>query len=257
MAEKTDYIAVIDSGVGGISVLRELVRLIPGERYLYFGDSANAPYGTKSPDTIRALTDATVKRLMQRGIKALVVACNTATATAISFLREKYPELIIIGIEPALKPAVLQFPAGTIGIMATPVTLREEKLQRLIARYPHPDLRLIPAPGLVELVESGLADSPEMDAFLQSVLQPYIGKLSALVLGCTHYPFAEASIRRVLGPETVLIDGGEGTARQTRRLLEQAGLLMEGDGCVIFENSLKDPEITALCQQLLSEVSHG
>ncbi len=253
MAEKADYIAVIDSGVGGISVLRELVRLMPNERFLYFGDSANAPYGTKTAEEVISMTDATVKRLMARGIKALVVACNTATAVAIHMLREKYPNFIIIGIEPALKPAVNRFPQGTVGIMATPVTLRGEKLKRLIAANPHPDIRLIPAPGLVELVEAGLANSPQMDAFLTPVLGPFIGKLDGLVLGCTHYPFAASAIRRILGDTTLLFDGGEGTARETMRRLTNAGLLFDGPGCVVFENSMEDPHILKLCESLMEE----
>lgn len=256
MAVKADYIAVIDSGVGGISVLRELVKLMPNERYLYFGDSANAPYGTKPTQTILEMTDATVERLMKRGIKALVVACNTATAAAIGFLREKYPNFIIIGIEPALKPAVNRFPGGTVGIMATPVTLREEKLKKLIAQNPHPDIRMIPAPGLVELVEAGLANAPEMDAFLKPILAPFAGKLDGLVLGCTHYPFAIPAIRRILGEQTVLFDGGAGTARETRRRLENAGLIYDGPGCVVLENSLSDPHIIQLCESLLTEVSY-
>lgn len=257
MAVNTDYIAVIDSGVGGISVLRELVQLMPNERYLYFGDSANAPYGTKTTQEIRALTEGTVERLMQRGIKALVVACNTATAAAIDLLRAKYPDFIIIGIEPAVKPAAQRFPTGTIGIMATPVTLREEKLKRLIAQNPHPDIRLIPAPGLVELVEAGLTNTPQMDAFLQPLLAPFAGKLDGLVLGCTHYPFARKAISRVLGEKTVLFDGGAGTARETRRRLTLAGLLNPGEGCVLIENSLQDKQIIKLCKQLLTEENYG
>lgn len=257
MAVNTDYIAVIDSGVGGISVLRELVQLMPNERYLYFGDSANAPYGTKTTQEIRTLTEGTVERLMRRGIKALVVACNTATAAAIDLLRMKYPDFIIIGIEPAVKPAVQQFPTGTIGIMATPVTLREEKLKRLIAQNPHPDIRLIPAPGLVELVEAGLTNTPQMDAFLQPLLAPFAGKLDGLVLGCTHYPFARKAISRVLGEKTVLFDGGAGTARETRRRLTLAGLLNPGEGCVLIENSLQDKQIIKLCKQLLTEENYG
>ena len=257
MAAKADYIAVIDSGVGGISVLRELVRLMPNERFLYFGDSANAPYGTKTPEQVMAMTEHTVKRLMQRGIKALVVACNTATAVAIRHLRETYPDFIIIGIEPAVKPAVQQFPQGAVGIIATPVTLRGDKLKNLIAAYPHPNLHLIPAPGLVELVEAGLANSPEMDAFLTTILQPYRDKLDALVLGCTHYPFAIPAIRRVLGEKTVLFDGGAGTARETMRRLECAGLLSQGPGEIVFENSLEDPEMIKLCERLLTEAYDG
>ena len=257
MAAKTDHIAVLDSGVGGISVLRELVRIMPNERYLYFGDSANAPYGTKDTAEILALTDASVERLMARGLKALVVACNTATATAIGYLREKYPDFIIVGIEPALKPAVLQFPQGTVGVIATPVTLRGDKLKKLMEKYPHPDLRLIPAPGLVELVEAGLADSPQMDSFLMPLLEPYVGKLDALVLGCTHYPFVIPAIRRILGDRTMLFDGGAGTARQTRRLLERSGLLYDGPGQIIIENSMQDPHIIKLCESLLREVHYG
>jgi len=257
MAEKTDYIAVIDSGVGGISVLRELIQCMPNERFLYFGDSANAPYGTKTAEQVRAMTDATVARLMKRGIKALVVACNTATAVAIAMLREKYPDFIIIGIEPALKPAVQQFPQGAVGIMATPVTLRGEKLKRLIEQYPHENLHLIPAPGLVELVEAGLTDSPQMDAFLRPILEPFAGVLDGLVLGCTHYPFAAKAISRVLGEKTVLFDGGAGTARETRRRLAAEGLLYDGPGCVVLENSLQDGHMIRLCEQLLTEGQNG
>ena len=253
MNQKGDYIGVVDSGVGGISVLRELVRVMPGERFLYFGDSANAPYGSRSAEEVRALTVAAVEKLIARGIKALVVACNTATAAAIDYLRETYPQLIIIGIEPALKPAVTQFPEGTLGIMATPVTLQGEKLKRLLQKYPHPNIHLIPAPGMVELVEAGLADTPQMDAFLTPILSPFAGKLDGLVLGCTHYPFAIPAIRRVIGDETVLFDGGAGTARQTRKRLEEAGLLQEDLGSVTIENSLGDREIIDLCHALLEE----
>ena len=257
MASKADYIAVIDSGVGGISVLRKLIQLMPQERFLYFGDSANAPYGTKSVQQVQAMTEATVERLMGRGIKALVVACNTATAISIELLRKKYPDFIIVGIEPAVKPAVLRHPQGTVGIMATPVTLQGDKLKNLIAQYPHPDIRMIPAPGLVELVEAGLANAPQTDAFLADVLGPFIGKLDALVLGCTHYPFVIPAIRRTLGENTELYDGGAGTALQTRRRLEAAGLLYEGPGCVVFENSLEDPGIIELCKSLLTEEHYG
>ena len=162
-----------------------------------------------------------------------------------------------MGIEPALKPAVTQFPQGTVGVMATPVTLQGEKLKRLRRQFPHPDVRLIPAPGLVELVEAGLANSPQMDAFLESLLSPYKGQLDALVLGCTHYPFAAAAIRRVLGEKTALIDGGVGTAQQTRRRLEAADLLNDGPGSVTFETSLDDPHIFELCKNLMAEEYNG
>ena len=253
MAAKSDYIAVFDSGVGGISVLRELVRLMPGEKYLYFGDSANAPYGSRTTEQIRELTLAAVEALLERGVKALVIACNTATSAAIELLRSRYPERIIIGIEPALKVAADRFPGGHIGVMATEVTLREEKFAQQMSRFSDLQVSTIPVPGLVELVEAGKADSPEMESLLRSVLEPFVGKLDAVVLGCTHYPFAARQIGNILGEKTVLLDGGEGTARETHRRLQCADLLWDGPGEVQMENSLNDPKILRLSMALLKE----
>lgn len=254
MSSKNDYIAVFDSGVGGISVLRELVKLMPQERYLYFGDSANAPYGTRPTDEVRALTLAAAERLMARGCKALVVACNTATAAAIIDLRAKYPDRIIIGIEPALKVAADHFPGGEVGVMATPVTLREEKFDVLLHRFTDAcTVHKIPAPGLVELVERGMAVSEESEALLRPLLAPYRDRLDALVLGCTHYPFAAPVIGKLLGGHTALLDGGPGTARQTRRRLEAEGLLFDGPGELLIENSSGSQEMIALCRKLLVE----
>lgn len=253
MKKKDLKIAVFDSGVGGISVLRELVKQMPNENYLYFGDSANAPYGDKSTAQVRELTLGAADYLLDRGAKALVVACNTATAAAINQLRQTYPDTIIIGIEPALKVAADRFPNGRIGVMATQVTLREEKFAHQLERFPDVSIDLIPAPGLVELIEQGKADCPETEALLQTILAPYIGKLDALVLGCTHYPFAKKTIGRILGDRTVLLDGGEGTARHTRHCLEQAGLLHDGPGSIQFENSRNDTCLLRLCAELMTE----
>lgn len=239
--------------MGGLSVLRHLLRLLPGERFLYFGDSANAPYGTRSREDVERLTVAASERLLARGLKALVIACNTATSAAVATLRAMYPDLIVIGIEPALKPAADQFPGGGVGVMATPMTLREEKFASLMHRYEdHCRIYKLPAPGLVELVESGKADSPESEALLRQILGPYLEELDALVLGCTHYPFAEKTLRRILGDRTLLIDGGDGTARETRRRLEQADLLENGKGELIMENSLPDPRLRELAWTLLN-----
>ena len=247
-----DYIAVFDSGVGGISVLRHLRRVMPGEKFLYFGDSANAPYGTKPKEEVRNLTLAAAERLMESGIKALVVACNTATSAAINELRSAYPELIVIGIEPALKLAVDRFPGGRIGVMAPPMTLKEEKFARLMGRFSETcHVHKIPAPGLVELIESGKADSAETEALLEALFAPYKHQLDALVLGCTHYPFAAKAITRVLGENIALLDGGDGTARETRRRLKDAGLLEEGQGELVITNRNDDPRFIALSEQLL------
>lgn len=255
MNRKEDYIAVFDSGIGGISVLKQLVRQMPQERYLYFGDSANAPYGVKPAEQIRELTLAAAARLISRDVKALVVACNTATAAAIDDLRRTYPDTIVIGIEPALKPAADRFPGGRIGVMATPVTLGEEKFSRLCRRLSGACQVLpLPAPGLVELVEAGHGCGPEAHALLTPLLAPYAGKLDALVLGCTHYPFAAAAISDILGPATVLFDGGEGTARETKRRLTAAGLRGNGPGQIILENSLNTPDILSLSHRLLDAI---
>ncbi|MBQ4641116.1 MAG: glutamate racemase [Oscillospiraceae bacterium] len=251
MHSKEESIGVFDSGVGGISVLRELLKCMPQEKYLYFGDSANAPYGNKTTQQVRQLTMEAVQHLMAQGIKALVVACNTATAAAIKELRETYPNTIIVGIEPALKVASDHFPTGRVGIMATEVTLREEKLAHQLERFPRLQTQRIPAPGLVELIERGKGDSAETQVLLETILAPYAGKLDALVLGCTHYPFVKETIGSILGESTLLLDGGEGTARQTQRCLAEAGLLREGTGSVTIQNSLNDPEILQLSHQLL------
>ena len=238
MNTKEDYIGVFDSGLGGISVLRHLVRVLPEEKFLYFGDSANAPYGTKTKAEVRALTFAAMEAMMERGLKAFVVACNTATSAAINELRAAHPDMIIIGIEPALKLAADKFPGGALGVMATPMTLREQKFAALMARY-EGSCRVykLPAPGLVELIESGRADSAKTDELLRALFAQCPEQLDARVLGCTHYPFAEKSLRRVLGEDVALLDGGDGTARETKRRLEAAGLLRSGIGEIIMENS--------------------
>ena len=255
MYTKNDYIAVFDSGVGGISVLRQLRKLMPRENYVYFGDSANAPYGSRPTEQVRQLSLAAAEHLITKyPVKALVVACNTATAAAIKALREKYPDLIVIGIEPALKLAADNCPGGQIGVMATEVTLREEKFDRLMHRFDRDcAVYKIPAPGVVQLIEAGQGDSKEMISLLHRLLDPYAGKLDALVLGCTHYPFVKRNISHILGEKTVILHGGQGTARETKRRLAEKDLLRSGEGSVIIENSAADPEFATLSRQLLEQ----
>ena len=252
MGQSGNYIAVFDSGVGGISVLRELVKQLPNERFLYFGDSANAPYGVRPTQQVQQLCMSAVEKLMSRGIKALVVACNTATAAAIHSLRQSYPDLIVIGIEPAIKLAADRYPGGTVGVLATPVTLQEEKFRQLAQRCKEScQIVTLPAPGLADLVEAGKANSPESRALLEELLRPWVQKLDALVLGCTHYPFAQGIISEILGPDIPLLDGSEGTAREARRQLEVRGLLHEGPGEIVIESSSADAGVLARCQALL------
>ena len=251
----TDYIAVFDSGVGGISVLRHLLAHMPGERYLYFGDSANAPYGSRTTEEVRELTLAAVEKLTtEYPLKALVIACNTATAAAVKAVRAKYPDLIVVGIEPALKVAADHFPGGRIGVMATEVTLREEKFDALLHRFDQDcTITKIPAPGLVQFIEAGEVEGEKLEAFLHTLLDPYVGTLDALVLGCTHYPFAFRAIRNVLGPEVQLLEGGAGTARETKRRLREAGLLKDGEGEVIILNSANDESMISRSWERLNQ----
>ena len=253
MYTKDDYIAVFDSGVGGISVLRQLRKIMPEENYIYYGDSANAPYGSRPTEEVRLLTLAVAEKLTtEYPVKALVVACNTATAAAIKVLRKTYPDLIVVGIEPALKLAADSFPGGNLGVLATEVTLREEKFDNLVHRFDGGcTVYKIPAPGVVNLIEGGKNDSPEMLELLRSILDPYVGKLDALVLGCTHYPFVARNIASIMGPGTVLLHGGKGTARETKRRLAEAGLLRSGEGSVVIRNSADDPKMLRLSKELL------
>lgn len=253
MYSKDDYIAVFDSGVGGISVLRQLRKVLPRERYLYYGDTANAPYGARPTEDVRRLTLEAVERIMaEYPIKALVVACNTATAAAIEDLRRKYRGLIVVGIEPAVKLAADHHPGGNIGVMATEVTLREEKFDQLMNRFNgRRTIYKIPAPGLVEIIEAGKGDTPEAQIFLQDLLAPYLGRLDALVLGCTHYPFVKHNIQAILGPRVDVVHGGAGTARETKRRLRRAGLLSGRSGEVLIQSSAPDDGPVKLARQLL------
>lgn len=248
-------VAVFDSGLGGISVLRELVRQMPQENYLYFGDSLNAPYGSRPTRQIRDLTFAAAQSLFAQGAKALVIACNTATSAAVDELRAAYPERIIIGIEPALKLAVQKHPGGRILVMATEATLREKKFALLMEHFGADcDIIKCPCPQLVEFVERGELSGPAVEASLRGYLHGCMeNPPDAAVLGCTHYPFLRPLIHRILGTQTELLDGADGTARETKRRLSEAGLLREdGTGTVKLTNSLATEEILKRSEMLLN-----
>jgi len=245
-------IGVFDSGLGGISVLRACTALLPQEDFLYFGDSANAPYGEKPLAQVRALTEAAVAGLVQRGVKAVVVACNTATSAAISALRETYPDLPVIGIEPAVKPAAQAHDSSSVLVMATPLTIHEDKYQKLAAAVCHEaNVISLPCRGLAEMVERGIWEGPELETYLQELFLPFRHcSVEYIVLGCTHYPFVRPAIRRSFGRPVEIIDGSGGTARQLRRQLEAAHLLSSrtGKGTVTFLNSR--PDKLAMSRQL-------
>ena len=238
-----DLIGFFDSGVGGVSVLREAVRLLPNEHFLFYGDNCNAPYGPRPLDEIRALSAAGIRRLLERDVKAIVIACNTATSAYAHIVRAEHPELPIVGMEPALKPAHYARHGGQVIVLATEATLRLEKFRSLMARYGD-DVIPVVGHGLVELVESGRADSEEAAERMESLLGPYAGRqIDAIVLGCTHYPFLRKLIQ-ALFPAAKLFDGLEGTAARLKALLEQNGLLSEGSkGSVTFESSGGDKPV--------------
>ena len=253
MTDKQGYIAVFDSGVGGISVLKRLMSQMPQENYLYYGDSANAPYGDRPEEEILRLTLAAVEKILTRPVKALVIACNTATAVAVDTLRKMYPELPIFGIEPALKPAAESYPAGLVGILGTTATLESSRFRALMTRHmDRTNFVTIPVPELVPLVEQGIGNSRQAHKVLKKYLDPYYRKLDALVLGCTHYPFASASIRACLG-NLPLLDGSVGTAAHVKRVLTKGGLLNPGPGALVWENSSPDPKHLEVCKMLLSQ----
>lgn len=244
MEQREQPIGVFDSGLGGISVLRACVALLPQEKFLFFGDSAHAPYGEKSLEQVRQLTVAAVDRLLAQHVKAVVVACNTATSAAIGLLRQAHPDLPIIGIEPAVKPAAQAVDNSSVIVMATPLTIREDKYQTLAAAFSHEtDVISLPCKGLAEMVERGIFSGSELDRYLQDLFLPFrYCNVGAIVLGCTHYPFVRRAIARNFGRPVSIIDGSEGTARQLRRQLDRAGLRTSRTerGTVTFQNSRPD-----------------
>ena len=250
-------IGVLDSGLGGISVLRELVKLMPGEDFLYYGDSANAPYGTRIPEEVIDLTKEDVKFLLERGAKAIVVACNTATSVAIKELRAEYEknDIPVIGIEPALKPAVLAKEHPRVIVMATPMTLTQNKFNSMLHVY-EDDANIIkmPCPGLVEYIESGVLEGPMLEEYLEKRFAEYDKEnIDAVVLGCTHYPLIRDVVQKLL-PDAVIYDGGFGTAKQTRKRLEECGLLSgkEDGGEVKIFNSKNTEDVLELSRKLLN-----
>lgn len=247
-------IGFFDSGVGGISVLREAVKLMPEENYIYFGDSKNAPYGERDKEQIKKLTFSAVELLIAKGCKGIVIACNTATSAAINDLRKKHKNIPIIGIEPALKPAMEIKETGKVIIMATPITLRERKFKELLKKYgDNREVVLIPCAGLVDLIEDGKRDCEETEKYLIDKLYEFKeSNVHAIVLGCTHYPFIENRIRNILGENMKIIHGGEGTAKQLKRQLIQLGIKRDNnfEGEIEIINS-KNEQLIELSYKLL------
>jgi len=248
-------IGFFDSGVGGISVLKESLKVLPNEDFVYFGDSLNAPYGTKDVNEVRKLTFKAVDFLLDKGVKVIVIACNTATSAAIDALRQKYTDIPIIGIEPALKPAVEIGRGKSIIIMATPMTLAEKKFSELMKLYnKEVDIISLPCAGLVELIENGIIEGNQVEMYLKEKLKEFMKlDVAAIVLGCTHYPFIKSELAKVVGKKTIIIDGSIGTVNQLKRQLTINNLINEKKkkGIVTIYNSSASNSAIDLSYKLL------
>ncbi|WP_194789888.1 glutamate racemase [Pseudomonas sp. UFMG81] len=230
MAERAAPVGVMDSGVGGLSVLAEIQRLLPYESLLYVADSGHVPYGEKSPDYIRQRLRHIAGFFREQGAKAMVLACNTATVAAVADLRELYPDWPLVGMEPAVKPAAAATRSGVVGVLATTGTLQSAKFAALLDRFAS-DVKVItrPCPGLVECIETGDLGSPALRQLLEGYVQPLLAAgCDTLILGCTHYPFLRPLLAGMVPADVAIIDTGAAVARQLQRLLEARKLLAEG-----------------------------
>ena len=219
-------IGVFDSGIGGLSIWKEIITLLPHENTIYLADSKNAPYGQKTKQEIIDLSVKNTELLLKKGCKIIVVACNTATTNAVAYLRKKY-DVPIIGIEPAIKPAALKTKTKKIGILATKGTLNSKLFTKTSNKFTD-DIEIIEqiGEGLVPLIEAGKINSIALDILLKKYLFNLINKeIDYLVLGCSHYPFLVPQIKRIIGDKIKIIDSGEAVAKQTKYILEKNELL--------------------------------
>lgn len=250
-------IGIFDSGVGGLSVLRALRRELPAEDVIYFGDQAHIPYGPRGKEEIRAFSMAITNFLLAQGAKLIVVACNAASAAALHALREAYPEVPFVGMEPAVKPAAETTHTGKVGVLATPTTFAGELYASVVERFAGGvEIFTSTCPGLVEQVEAGELDSFRTREILLKALNPMLAAgIDTIVMGCTHYPFVIPLIESITGPEVRTIDPAPAIARQTRRLLEKYGLLRAGDtlGEMLFYTSGIPDRLGELLPLLLGE----
>ncbi len=231
-------IGIFDSGIGGLTVLHQALQTLPEEDYIYYADVDHVPYGTKSREEIIGYVDKAVEFLIGKGVKAIVIACNTATSAAAEYVRGKYT-LPILGMEPAVKPAVARSNGKRVMVIATPVTVREEKLRSLIEQVDDDHrIDLLALPGLVSFAEAGQFEGPEVERYLREELAPYrLQDYAALILGCTHFNYFKDSYRRIFPEEVAFIDGNAGTVNHLKRILEERELLEKNHGLVEYYKS--------------------
>ncbi|MCO6476743.1 MAG: glutamate racemase [Phaeodactylibacter sp.] len=230
MTAKGQPVGIFDSGIGGLTAAYAIIRQLPHEQIVYFGDTAHLPYGPQPAEAVRTYSADITAFLLEQGCKAIVVACNTATAAALNYLRERWPDIPFIGMEPAVKPGANATRTGKVGVLATAGTFKSQRYASLMHRYAK-DVELLenPCTGLVERIENGQLNGPEMEAFLRNILEPMLAAgADTFVLGCTHYPFVQPLIEKIVGLHSSVINPAPAIARQLQRVLEERQLLSPG-----------------------------
>jgi len=250
-------IGVFDSGVGGLSVLRAMRRQMPEESAIYFGDQKHIPYGPRPMEQIRNFSEAITKFLLAQDAKIIVVACNTASAAALKDLREKFPDVQFVGMEPAVKPAAERTQTGRVGVLATPATFQGALYASVVERFASGvELFQNTCPGLVQQIEQGNLSGEETRKILEDALQPMLEQnIDTVVLGCTHYPFVIPVIQQLVGEHVRVIDPAPAVAKQTGRLLEARGMRNRSgsNGKLKFYTSGDKNSLKALLAMLLGE----
>jgi glutamate racemase len=250
-------IGMFDSGVGGLSVLRALREAMPEEQVLYLGDQAHIPYGPRSLQQVRDFSEAITRFLLDRDAKLIIVACNTASAAALTYLREKFPQMQFVGMEPAVKPAAEHTETGVVGVLATPATFQGALFASVVERFAGGvELLKDACPGLVQQIEAGDLDGPVTREILRKALEPMLERhIDTVVLGCTHYPFVIGLIEDIAGPTVRVIDPAPAVARQAGRLLEKANLRRRPapPGTLQFYTSGDPRSLHGLLPRLLGE----
>jgi len=248
-------IGIFDSGVGGATVLCRIHDLLPNQDLLYLADQARCPYGARPAAELRALSAANTRWLLAHDAELIVVACNTASAGALHWLRHTFPGTPFVGMVPAVKPAVEQTRSGVVGVLATPATIEGKLLDEVVMRWAGATQVVRQAcPGLVEQIEAGALEAPATVALLQRYLRPLLAAgVDTIVLGCTHYPFLARQIRQIAGPEIAIIDAAPAVARQAARVLHERGLFGSGElraGGIAYATTGDRAAFARLLQQL-------
>ncbi len=250
-------IGVFDSGVGGLSVLREIRRTTPAEDLIYLADQQHVPYGPRSMEQVQEFSVSITKYLISRGAKMIVAACNTASAAALQHLRAIFPDVPFVGMEPAIKPAAEQTQSGVVGVLATPATFQGALYASVLERFAQ-DVTVLQntCPGLVSLIESGALDTPETREILEQALAPMLARgIDRMVMGCTHYPFVIPLIEAIVGPDVAVIDPAPAVAQQVGRVLDLRNLRTPGadSGRIEYLTTGEAGRLETLLPELMGE----